>query len=225
MIYFVQAEAGGLIKIGASDYPATRLRQIQSFCPIPLRLLGVVPGIQHESATLEVDLHCRFHRFRAHGEWFEPTPGLLAYIRDNAISWTDKPERTPRYRATPALTQVYASPEFRGWVCTELVEHTDLVLASLVFRATAELAEDVGFDELAPTQPGVPPVRRRMVHRGGERVIGFQAPPNWRSWLNRLADHLGQSNSRVVCQALSDLGERLGMTGIPTFLTAHPKAF
>lgn len=76
MIYFIQADIGGPIKIGYAGDVANRLRELQCGSPFPLVLLRV------ENGTLadEKRLHRHFAATRLHGEWFEPTPELRARI-------------------------------------------------------------------------------------------------------------------------------------------------
>lgn len=78
MIYFVEAVGVGNIKIGftGADDVQFRIDQLQTGCPVPLRLLNAVPGTEQD----EKDLHRRFAANRVHGEWFKPAPELLALI-------------------------------------------------------------------------------------------------------------------------------------------------
>jgi hypothetical protein len=73
-VYF--AEADGRIKIGWSRKVATRVAQLQTGSPVPIKLLGVTPG----GRSLERELHHRFAADRLTGEWFTATPELLACI-------------------------------------------------------------------------------------------------------------------------------------------------
>lgn len=76
VVYFVQPEGGGPIKIGFSGSIRSRLDAFATSCPFPLRVLGLVPG----AMTLEASLHEEFRHTRIRGEWFHPTPDLLARI-------------------------------------------------------------------------------------------------------------------------------------------------
>lgn len=73
-VYFVQGSSGGPIKIGYSVNVAKRLAVLSY--PDELILLAQVQG----DKALERRLHRRFKKYRAHGEWFNPAPELLAYI-------------------------------------------------------------------------------------------------------------------------------------------------
>ena len=78
MIYFVQAEGIGHIKIGFTDGEDVngRIATLQTASPVRLRLLGAIPGGMEE----EKDLHRRFAAARVQGEWFKPVAELLALI-------------------------------------------------------------------------------------------------------------------------------------------------
>src|SRR5262245_55030947 len=78
MLYFIQAEQVGHIKIGLTDNDdaLVRLATLQTGSPVPLRLLGTIPGTMQD----EKDLHRRFAASKVCGEWFLPTPELLALI-------------------------------------------------------------------------------------------------------------------------------------------------
>ncbi len=73
-VYF--AESVGRVKIGWSKKVATRIAQLQTGCPDPIRLLGTTPG----GLGLERRLHEQFASARVGGEWFELTPDLRAHI-------------------------------------------------------------------------------------------------------------------------------------------------
>jgi len=75
-IYFIQAEAGGLIKIGITHNLKVRFNNLKNSCPIPLKILATIDG----SADKEIELHERFATHRKHGEWFEPCPEILQLI-------------------------------------------------------------------------------------------------------------------------------------------------
>ncbi len=78
-VYFMQEDvAGGAIKIGRAANPVKRLLTLQTGTPRPLRLLCVIPG----GARLEVTMHAAFAASRMNGEWFEPTPDMLALIAE-----------------------------------------------------------------------------------------------------------------------------------------------
>lgn len=88
VVYFIQAQGVGLIKIGfTARNPRVRLASLRTGSPVPLVPLGFVTGLQNE----EGELHTRFIASRAHGEWFHPTPDLLAFIDEFAFPWDSLP--------------------------------------------------------------------------------------------------------------------------------------
>ena len=77
MIYFIQSNDSGPIKIGyTSGDPEHRLAALQSASPEPLKLLCYTHGTQKE----EGKIHALFNVYRINGEWFEPVEVLLKYI-------------------------------------------------------------------------------------------------------------------------------------------------
>lgn len=74
--YFVKAPSSGLILIGCAPDPASRLKELQAASPVRLRLLGTAPG----GASLVEDIQARYWNDRAHGDWLEPSDGLLDEI-------------------------------------------------------------------------------------------------------------------------------------------------
>lgn len=76
MIYFVRAGAEGAIKIGFSSNPDMRIDALRTAVPEDVRVLAVIKGTQGE----EQRLHAVFEHAHLRGEWFKPTPDLLAYI-------------------------------------------------------------------------------------------------------------------------------------------------
>jgi|ERR1043166_932612 hypothetical protein len=76
VVYFLQAQTGGPIKIGWSSDIKQRLDALQPGCPYPLNVLLCVRG----SFADEQLLHQKFARFRLHGEWFEAAEEVLKYI-------------------------------------------------------------------------------------------------------------------------------------------------
>lgn len=77
-IYFIQQTPGGQIKIGTAVNVATRLSTLQTASASILQVLAVMPG----GTTEEQALHRRFGHARIRGEWFTPTPDVLAFIEE-----------------------------------------------------------------------------------------------------------------------------------------------
>ena len=73
-LYFLAG--AGLVKIGISTNPTSRIRSIRNSSPVPLELLALVEGC----SAMEGILHCRFSALRQHGEWFTDDGQIRAYI-------------------------------------------------------------------------------------------------------------------------------------------------
>lgn len=76
-IYFIQAQDNGPIKIGFTAHnPRKRMVKIQSDCPWPVSLLGAIEG----TVSQEKQIHLVLARWRTQGEWFEPSPIVVAAV-------------------------------------------------------------------------------------------------------------------------------------------------
>lgn len=78
IVYFVQVETDGPIKIGFTVDMAGRFGALQTSSPHALRLLGTVPGDEER----ERQIHEEFEHLRMQGEWFKPAPELLDFIAE-----------------------------------------------------------------------------------------------------------------------------------------------
>lgn len=78
MVYFVQAEALGLIKIGLTRDAVDRLKTLQVGSPDKLKLLGVI--VHDDAEEIEHEAHIAFKDLHSHGEWFRPDARLLEFI-------------------------------------------------------------------------------------------------------------------------------------------------
>lgn len=65
MIYFIKGKK--FVKIGVAANPESRLKDIQTGNPFPLKIVATISG---HFAT-EKELHTIFERFRVEGEWFQ----------------------------------------------------------------------------------------------------------------------------------------------------------
>ncbi len=82
-VYFIRAETLGLIKIGMAVDVPKRLKALRVGSPDHLEVIGVIRT--RNPAQLELNLHQQFRSAVHHGEWFNPTPALLAHIEREAI--------------------------------------------------------------------------------------------------------------------------------------------
>ena len=69
-LYIIQSRVTGAVKIGRSDDPDRRLRQLQTGCPYALKIILVM----RDGGVLEGMVHRNMHRHRTRhtvgGEWF-----------------------------------------------------------------------------------------------------------------------------------------------------------
>lgn len=72
--YFIQAEAGGPIKIGKAHNPIHRLKSLQTGNSKKLRIIRLIKG------DVEGQLHERFEHLRQLGEWFKCDPELNKFL-------------------------------------------------------------------------------------------------------------------------------------------------
>jgi hypothetical protein len=72
-VYFLRASTGD-IKIGYTTDVPRRVSELQRASPLSLTLLNYRPGTRAD----EAHFHSVFSRQRLHGEWFSPSPTLLA---------------------------------------------------------------------------------------------------------------------------------------------------
>lgn len=87
-VYFIRCKTTGLVKIGFSDNPWSRLSKIQSDNPGELEMLSIVPlGRDFEAAV-----HRMFEKEHVRGEWFTHSPALAAYI--GTLPAVIKPKRS-----------------------------------------------------------------------------------------------------------------------------------
>lgn len=87
-VYFVQARALRLIKIGVTMDLGDRLKTLRVGCPDQLELLGAI--YDRGGHVTELTLHGRFDEHRSHGEWFHPCPELLEFIAENSLEAYDR---------------------------------------------------------------------------------------------------------------------------------------
>lgn len=136
MIYFIQAEIGGPIKIGytRSISPAARVASLQSGCPFPLRVIHTMAGSQLD----EQALHVRFATLRLHGEWFsdkDPLAGWLAHEL-KAIVLRPAPQG-PLSALQGAVLEVLPVDRHDWLLAREVVSLTGLPLRDVVMALRA----------------------------------------------------------------------------------------
>ncbi|MEV7282654.1 GIY-YIG nuclease family protein [Streptomyces sp. NPDC093111] len=75
-VYLIGSTDSSLVKIGWTDNPNRRLRDLQTGSPVVLQLLAVFEG----GPIVEAELHRRFADKRRHGEWFDLGPDPVAVV-------------------------------------------------------------------------------------------------------------------------------------------------
>jgi hypothetical protein len=113
VVYFVQGGETGPIKIGQTDNIDMRLRAMQATSPVKLNLRGII--VDPRKKKREAKLHERFAATRLHGEWFEPTRQLLAYIKRYAEPYRlpERAAKAPRDCEHLATSPTTAKAEVR----------------------------------------------------------------------------------------------------------------
>lgn len=76
VVYFIQAGADGPIKIGVASNLRRRVQMLQTGCPVPLVVLAITDGGREK----EVELHLAHRADLVRGEWFKPSPAVLASV-------------------------------------------------------------------------------------------------------------------------------------------------
>lgn len=83
---------GSLIKVGMSQQPLTRLRDLQGASTIPLTLLHCIQT--SDVREVESFLHVHFNEHRVQGEWFNLTPDHVDWFKsltpDSLLQLTEK---------------------------------------------------------------------------------------------------------------------------------------
>lgn len=82
MVYFIQVENNGPIKIGVAVNPAKRFKTIQGCNHEKLVMIGTIPGAH----SLETKIHRDLRKYNIHGEWFKPEKKVLQYIQQLQIA-------------------------------------------------------------------------------------------------------------------------------------------
>lgn len=113
MIYFIEGEGTGLVKVGFTTIdPGVRLIQLQIGSPVPLVGLALMAGDKRR----ERGIHRRYRADHSHGEWFRLTAGLRSYIKAKGGPWCyaiDDRYLTPTERRARAEARAAEFAELR----------------------------------------------------------------------------------------------------------------
>ena len=90
MIYFIRSGAEGPIKVGTCHEGAlaARLSALQIGNPNPCEIIATMDG----DRDIERQIHVVFRQHNQRGEWFDPDPEVLDFIKRNGKAYT-RPER------------------------------------------------------------------------------------------------------------------------------------
>lgn len=69
--YIYIMESAGLLKVGWSEEPAARVRDLQTGSPLPIRLVHIVPCPSYAIRKVELAAHKRLEAFHVRGEWHD----------------------------------------------------------------------------------------------------------------------------------------------------------
>jgi hypothetical protein len=112
-VYFIQAGVDGPIKIGTTLNPTRRMHALQTASAVKLRYIGEILG----DRLVEERLHAQLRVDRIQGgEWFHPTPAVLAVCAEAERQmiaaeaearrrWCSMPRITPELLEPPAPPQ------------------------------------------------------------------------------------------------------------------------
>ncbi len=182
VIYCIQSEHGGPVKIGRADDLAKRLVQLQTARPDKLIAIAWAPGTVQD----EREIQSRLTPFREKGEWFSPSAEVMAFVghvaknRELPRDWSQiVTGHSVPSRAVPSRAEISceAKPhakeiaiEILGYLnskagsrFTPSTPHVDLVKARLSDGADLELMKRVVDDRC-----------RRWL--GDERMRGYLRP-------------------------------------------------
>lgn len=208
MIYFLQADRVGLIKIGhTSRHVNERIATIRSQSPVRLSLLATMEG----DWRTEQELHDAFVNSHSHGEWFWPTRDIVDYIKNlrrpilqaKAVKVV---ATTAKSRTKPST--IYCQEKTKSWLI-EFGKKLGLSPSGVVDAAMRHAAIADGYEQ--------PPVMEDEVARDSE-TIDYGRPRHlricltkeWEDWLDRYVAARDRSKSQIVRLAVAAYGRARG---------------
>lgn len=125
-VYLIEAQIG-VLKIGCSARPETRLKTMAVNSPTPLRLVAIWPGVTADERAL----HAKFADNRFYNEWFRIEGELAEFVANvrgigvTAIpDWSDsgpdgsaERKKAGRRKASAKLKALWADPSHREFLC------------------------------------------------------------------------------------------------------------
>lgn len=136
-VYFIANRRRGLIKIGTSEDPRTRLLSLSNGGIDSLHLVAVVPGDErYESA-----LHERFEHLRVAGEWFRHQGDLEAFLSLlPSVDLEARPHRI-RQRVKPSL-----SKEQKALITSQHADWLNEIRDAVYAIGISDFADAIGVD-------------------------------------------------------------------------------
>jgi hypothetical protein len=80
-VYFIEAVGLSRVKIGYSEDPENRLKQLLTGSPVALQIFAKMPGNQ----PMEKEIHARFLHLKVENEWFHFTDEIKVYVEKNCV--------------------------------------------------------------------------------------------------------------------------------------------
>lgn len=139
-VYFIRCRSTGLIKIGLSENPWSRMTKIQADNPGELDMLGIEEGGRaHETA-----LHQRFADAHVRGEWHRETPALTGYLASVPRPIRARPETLTLAGTTLSDRQLAAAIGVAFSYCAQMRNGTRAVTLKHALALHAVRGERIG---------------------------------------------------------------------------------
>lgn len=141
-VYFIEAGDRQAYKIGFSNDPLQRMKDLQQATHLPLRLAVASPGGRSEEGRL----HRRFKDFKISGEWFRGCIGLLwtrAALHTTGLTTKDFLDRTEPWKGSPWPSQPIEDRIFDGPAPRNHMAVLERLLAGGSFPGLAEWCAEV----------------------------------------------------------------------------------
>lgn len=99
-VYVIHAEGTNRVKIGRTKDIASRLRDLRTASPFPLRLIELYPA----SRKLETIMHRKLKQYRRSGEWFLIGSHSLQLPHIPGHKWSRTKSRVKLWKRQPSLS-------------------------------------------------------------------------------------------------------------------------
>jgi len=98
-LYVISSSKDGPCKLGLSENPEARLKQLQTGHPTLLQIYYQEPTTQNDVKALEHLLHRDINHLRQHGEWFKlSVEHAIAHVKFTIIRYADIENLTEKVR-------------------------------------------------------------------------------------------------------------------------------